>query len=117
MKVIVRENGARPQIATQARLNAPAGAKALADLLWEEDFADMCIITVDWIGDGITPVLTIFTVRWFPEYSGARLEHEWNVSIEDAFGLDNMDNSTLRQMVVDLRELFEQTVEARKRNE
>jgi hypothetical protein len=115
MKAIVREAGYRPAVANMARLNAPQGAKVLADLLAEESFADMSIITLDWVGDGYTPVMTIFTVKWFPEYGGQRLEHEWNVDLDDAFGQDNMTNSTLRQMVVDLREVFEKTVESRRR--
>lgn len=117
MKVVVREAGARPVVATSARINAPQGAKALADLLADEDFADMAILTIDWDGDGFTSVLTIYTVKWYIEYSGQRLEHEWNVDIEDAFGQDNMTNGTLRQMVEDLRDEFRRAEDARRRRE
>lgn len=114
MKVVVRELGSRPPIATPARLNAPQGAKALADLLAPEDFADLCVINIDWEGDGMTPVLSIFTAKWFIEYNGQRLEHEWNIDLEDAFGMGNMDNSTLRLMVSELRDHFNQQTEARR---
>ena len=114
MKVVVREMGSRPPIATPARLNAPQGAKALADLLAPEEFADLCVITLDWEGDGITPAMIITTVRWFIEYGGQRLEHVWPIEMEDAFGLDNMDNSMLRNIVQQLRDHFNEQVEARK---
>jgi hypothetical protein len=115
MKTVVRENGDRPAAATSTRMNAPQGAIALADLLAEEDFADICVITIDWVGDGFTPSLTIFTVKWFIEYNGQRLEHEWNIDLDEAFGQDNMDNGILRQIVHDLREEFHRAEEQRKR--
>ena len=114
MKVVVRELGSRPPIATPARLNAPQGAKALADLLAPETFADLCIINIDWEGDGFTPVMEVITIKWFIEYNGQRLEHRWPIELEDAFGIDNMDNSILRSMVSQLREHFDQQTEARK---
>lgn len=99
MMTIVREAGQRPPIATIARLNAIAGAKALADLLAEEQWADLCTLTVDWEGDGHTPVLRIDTVKWMIHHDGRRIEHNWPVDIDEAFGEDNMTNSLLRQMV------------------
>ena len=114
MKVVVRELGPRPPIATPARLNAPQGAKALADILANEDFADLCIISIDWEGDGFTPVMQMVTIKWFIEYGGQRLEHDWHIDLEDAFGSDNMNNSTLRNMVAQVREHFHQQTEARK---
>lgn len=116
MKAIVREMGSRPPIATPARLNAPQGAKALADLMAEKDFADLCVITIDWEGgiDGHTPVLMVFTVKWFIEYGGQRLEHEWPIDLDEAFNKDNMDNGILRLMVQQLEEHFNQKIEARR---
>lgn len=117
MKVVVRELGRRPAVATPARLNAPQGAKALADLLAEKDFADLCVINIDWEGDGFTPVLNVFTVKWFVEYGGQRLEHEWPIDLEDAFGLDNMDHNILRHIVMQLEDHFNEMTEARRRRE
>ena len=115
MKVVVRELGGRPPIATPARLNAPQGAKALADLLADKDFADLCVINIDWEGDGFTPVLNIVTVKWFVEYGGRRLEHNWPIDLEDAFGQDNMDNGILRSIVSQLEEHFHEMTERRRR--
>jgi hypothetical protein len=109
MKSIVREAGQRPLISTPSRLNAPQGAKALADMMAEEDFADMCIITLDWEGDGITPVLAIEVFKWFVGDPPRRLSvGPWNIDMDDAFGADNMENAVLRLMVSDLRDLFHQ---------
>jgi hypothetical protein len=102
LKAIYREAGDRPAVATKARLNAPQAAKVLCDMLAEEDFADMCVLTVDWYGDGFTPVLTIHTVKWYIEHGGRRVEHQWNIDIEEAFEEDNMTNPLLRQIVRDI---------------
>lgn len=103
MKAIVREMGNRPIIATAGRLNAPQGAKALADLLAEETFADMAVLTIDWDGDGFTPAFVIETFKWVIELKGKMLRTEWIIDLDDAFGLDNMTNALLRSMVADLR--------------
>ena len=117
MKVVVREYGTRPSIATPARLNAPQGAKALADILADKDFADLCVLTIDWEGDGFTSVLSILTVKWFIEYGGQRLEHVWPIDLEDAFGLGNMDRGILLQIAHDLEEHFEEMTESRRKRE
>jgi hypothetical protein len=117
MKVIVRELGSRPALATPARINAPQGAKALMDLLVEEDFADLCVIELDWVGDGVKPVMVIYLAGWFKDWPGESLTLEpWVIDLEDAFGRDNMDNGVLRLIVHSLRELFEGMVEARRRS-
>jgi hypothetical protein len=117
MKVYVREVGDRPALATPARLNAPQGAKALADLLAEEDFADACVIELDWEGDGFTPAMIIYLAGWYRDWPGSALTLDpWVIDLEDAFGRDNMDNGVLRLIVHTLRELFEGMVEARRRS-
>lgn len=116
MKTIVREAGERPVLATPARMNAPQGARALADLLSEEDYCDLCILTIDWEGDGFTPVLTVFAVKWYIKGGGVRLQVEWNIDIDDAFEQDNMDNGILRQIVYDLGEFIHQKEEERNRS-
>lgn len=112
MKAIVRELGSRPLISTPARMNAPQGATALADLMAEQDFADLCVINLDWEGDGFTPALVIDTIKWFIGNPTNRLSHQWVIDLEDAFGSDNMDNATLRLIVSELRGLFLRETEA-----
>ena len=117
MKAVVREIGTRPAIATPASLNAPQGAKAFADIMAAKDFADLCVINIDWDGDGFTPVLNIVTIKWFIEYGGQRLEHEWPIDLQEAFGLDNMDRGILLQIANDIEEHFEEMIELRRRRE
>jgi len=118
MKVIVRELGTKPAIMTPARINAPQGAKALADIMAEENYADMATISVDWEGDGLTPVLSILTVKFFPEYAPENLQHFWPIDMEDAFGsAGTADRETLLAINQQLREHFNEMTELRKRKE
>jgi len=110
VKAIYREHGSPPPLLTYARQNARAGGKVLVDLLYPLDFADLATITTDWEGDGFTPVLNIFLVKFFIGNPPKRLTVEWNISLEDAFGMDNFDNGVLRQIVFELKnELEEKT--------
>lgn len=108
MQVIVRENGIRPFLSTPARLNAPAGAKALADLLSIEDWADFAILTIDYEGDGFTPAFVMKVVKWFPEHKGRYLSADWVIDLDDAFGVDNFDQALSKQMVFELKQLMEE---------
>ena len=108
MRVVVGQNGNPPAITTPARMNAKQGADALAALLAPHDFADLCVLTIDFEGDGFTPVLRIDTFKWFPQYGGRRLELYWQLSLEDAFGLDNFDNNVARTIVNMLQVEFEE---------
>ena len=118
VQVIVRELGSKPTIMTPARLNAPQGARALADIMAEEDYADLATISVDWKGDGITPVLSILTVKFFPEYAPENLQHFWPIDMEDAFGSDEkMNRDTLLDINEQLKALFNESTAIRKRLE
>lgn len=118
MKVIVRELGSPPAIMTPARLNAPQGARALADIMAEETYADLATISVDWEGDGLTPVLSILTVKFFPEYAPENLQHFWPIDMEDAFGADEkMNRDTLLDINQQLKAHFDEVTEIRKRKE
>jgi len=100
VKTIYREAGDRPAVATSARLNAPQAAKALCDMLADEDWADMCIITTDWDTSRTnSPIMMIYTIKWSIEHGGRRIEHEWPIDVDEAFGEDNMTNPILRQIV------------------
>lgn len=118
MKTIVREMGDRPAMLTPARMNAPQGAKALADMLAPLDFADLAILTLDWEGDGFTPAFVVECTKWVPKYSPSNLQLEpWVIDMEDAFGVGNMTNSTLQEMVSSMREAMESALERRERFE
>jgi len=115
MKVIVRELGSKPAVMTPARLNAPQGARALADIMANEDYADLCTISVDWEGDGLTPVLSLLTVKFFPEYAPENLQHFWPIDMEDAFGSGGKANrDTLLEINQMLKEHFTEMTDARK---
>lgn len=118
MKVIVRELGNKPTLMTPARINAPQAAKALADIMAEETYADLCTVSVDWEGDGMTPVLSLLTVKFFPEYAPENLQHFWPIDMEDAFGSDEKANrETLLEINEMLKEHFNEMTEVRKRME
>jgi hypothetical protein len=86
----------------------------LADLLADLTFADLCDLVIDWEGDGFTPVLRVNTFKWFPQYGGKRLEHHWNIDLDDAFGVDNFDNELARQMVSELQAEFDRAANTSK---
>lgn len=118
MKVIVRELGSKPTVMTPARYNAPQGAQALADIMAKETYADMATISVDWQGDGHTPVLSILTVKFFPEYAPENLQHFWPIDMEDAFGSGaNANRETLLDINEMLKEHFTEMTELRKKME
>lgn len=107
LKVVVAEVGDRPTITTPARLNAPQGAKQLADIMAEIDTIDMGKIVLDWKGDGHTPVMTITAAKTYPGWAGKWLYLDpWHIDIDDAFNQDNMDNGILRQIAEEVRILF-----------
>lgn len=99
VKAVLGESGKRPLISSTAVLNARAGAKALVDLLADEDFADLSIIRLDYEGDGFTPAMIIETFKWNPSWAGRRLEHRWVIDMRDAFEDDRMTNLILRDIV------------------
>lgn len=114
MKTIVRETGRRPAVATPARINAPQGAIALAQLFEPHDFADMVTMTIDW-EDGC---MYVDAAKWHREWPGQPiLNRPYAVDLEDAFGMDNMENSTLREIVEGFRTVFVEAYERRKRGE
>lgn len=112
MKVVVRESGNRPVLSTPARINAPQGAKALADLLAVESFADMAILTIDYDGDGITPAFVVKVVKWFPQFDGRILQADWVMSLDDLFGVDNFNGDLSRQIVFEVKQLMEEKTRA-----
>lgn len=118
MKVVVRELGRRPSIMTPARLNAPQGARALADIMARENYADLCTISVDWVGDGFTPVLSVYTVKFLPEIAPENLQHFWPIDMEDAFGSgEKADRDLLLSINQQLKDMFNRVVDNRRAKE
>ena len=115
MKAILRETGTCPPGRHLMRLNAWSGGRVLVDLLAAKDFADLCTITLDFEGDGFTPVMAIHTVKWTPRYSPQNLQHFWPLDMAEVFGEDRADNELLRQIVNDIEFAFRQSEEARDR--
>jgi hypothetical protein len=110
VKVIVVEVGDPPVIATPARLNARAGARALADIMAEIDTIDMGKIVLDWKGDGITPVMTITAGKTYPGWSGRWITLDpWHIDIDDAFSRENMDNGGLVEIAQMVKETMQRT--------
>jgi hypothetical protein len=116
MRVEVYEHGERPTLGTRARISAPQGANALADLFAPHEFAHYAIITLDWTGDMLLavsqgelarPVMHVLVARYHPEFDRRR-EVEWVIDLEDAFSLDNMDNAVLRDIVQQAEEQLNQ---------
>lgn len=106
--------GNRPRVATPARINAPQGAIALADLFVPHDFADILTITLDWE----RMAMHIDAAKWYREWPGQPLMNQpYVIDLEDAFGEDNMDNTTLREIVEAFRVMFSEAYEQRKRGE
>jgi hypothetical protein len=113
MKAILRQHGAVPPSTGNLYRNAVAGAKVLVDLLATEDYADLCTITLDFEGDGFTPVMNIHTIKWVPQYSPQNLQHVWNLDMDEVFGQDNADHNLLRQIVRDIEYAMRAEEEAR----
>jgi hypothetical protein len=66
------------------------------------DWIDYGRVTIDWTGDGITPVLIIEASKMYPH--GSIKMQPWNIDIEEAFGRDNMTNGILQDIVYHVEE-------------
>ena len=102
MKVAFAEVGHSPLITTPARHNAPQGAKVLVDMMSLIDWIDYGRVTIDWTGDGVTPVLIVEASKMFPH--GSITMEPWPIDIEEAFGQDNMTNGILQDIVYHVEE-------------
>jgi hypothetical protein len=113
VKALLRQHGPVPSDKMHLYRNALAGGKVIVDLMENETYADLCTITLDFEGDGITPVMNIHTTKWVPRYSPQNLQHVWNLDMDEVFGQDNADNSLLRQIVRDIEYAMRAEEEAR----
>lgn len=101
MRVDVAEVGDRPLIATAARINAPQGAKVLADVLHDMDFADHCLLTLDWDKGA----LVVSCAKRYPDI-GRRADIDFALDMEDAFSRDEFGKDVAIEMMDHLRSEF-----------
>lgn len=101
MRVRVAEAGSRPVIATAARLNAPQGAQVIADVLYDLDFCDDVLLTLDWERNA----LAISAVKFYPDIS-RRADIDFVVDMEDAFKQDNFSREVAMGIVDHLLDEF-----------
>ena len=101
MRVDLAEVGERPAVATAARLNAPQGAKVLADALHEKDFAEHCILVLDWERN----VLSISAAKRYRDI-GRRADIDFVVDMEDAFSRDQFGLEVVLEIIDHLESEF-----------
>lgn len=101
MIVRVAEVGSRPLIATAARLNAPQGAQVLADVLYDMDFADDCLLTLDWDKGA----LVVSCAKAYPDIQ-RRADIDFALDMEQAFTRDEFGKDIAIEMMDHLRTEF-----------
>lgn len=124
MKVDAVEMGERPAAWTLARRYAPAGTKVLAELLEQQDFADIGLIVLDWSNqieavpdEAAKPVLHIRVYKHLSEYTvNNTLRVDARLDVEDVFGNDEMSAEVMVDLVRELRDKVEQQVTMRRQN-
>ncbi len=113
MKSILREINVEYSQDRLMRLNATAAAQVLCNLFAEETYADLATVTMDYRGDGITPVVYIEMVKFVPRYAPANIQPDSLIlDMKEWFGDDNVDHNLLRQVVKDLGTVMDKAVQA-----
>jgi hypothetical protein len=112
MRVDVTEVGNRPLIATAAKLNAPQGAKVLADVLVDMNFAEHCLLVLDWEKGA----LVVSCAKRYPDI-GRRADIDFALDMEDAFQQDNFSRDIAIEMMDHLRSEFQRKDDEAKRME
>lgn len=109
MNVVVFELGERPALMTKGRVNAPQGARRLADLMANEKFAPEGLVITDWTGRYGDPEMRgpglpriILVVRFSPDNENYCIV-SINVDLEDTFGRDTLDPADLVEIVQGLK--------------
>lgn len=119
--VSVKEIGSRPIIMTPARINAPQGAKVLADMLHDSGLVDMALVTLDWEGDFFwdtenngpmpkelrKPVMFIYAAKYYQQVDKVAYI-EMPIDVEDAFAQSNFSNDVALEIIDHIRLEFEQ---------
>lgn len=114
-RVEVAEHGNRPVLMTPARLNAPQGARAIADLAHNREVADYMIVVIDWDGSHLwekemqavaTPIMYIYAAKYFHNI-GRAAYIEMPIDLEEAFGQSNFTSEVAEEIVQHIHEEFE----------
>ena len=100
---------------TPARLNAPQGAKVIADIAHKRNAADLIRIVIDWEGDTLfgqgnaaaIPIVYIYAAKYFPNINRTSYI-EIPLDIEEAFNQSNFSNAVANDIVDYIIEQFEQ---------
>jgi len=112
VRVDVTEIGKRPLIATAARQNAPQGVKVVADALFEKDFAEHCLLVLNWEKG----VLAISCAKAYPDIK-RRADIDFVVDMEDAFQRDQFGLDVVLEIIDHLESEFRKKDEEAKRME
>ena len=118
MKAILSDFGNPNKVNSITRTNAIAGAKALCDMMADNDFADLFSITLDWEGydrTGKKPIVEMTVVKWNPKWAPSNLQIFWPVDMTEVFGLDNATREDLQSMVDYMKGEIETKVALRER--
>lgn len=113
-RIEVAEYGSRPSFLTPARLNAPQGAKAIADLAYKYNVADYMMIAIDWDGTHFKwdknftpkPILYIYATKYFQNIN-RNAYIELPIDIEEAFGESNFTNTVAVELLQHIAEQFD----------
>lgn len=112
-RVEVKEYGARPALMTPARLNAPQGAKAIADLAHESGVVDYLSIVIDWDGSHFMgeqsfnkPIIYIYAAKYFQNINRTAYI-EIPLDMEEAFSQSNFNSVVAAELVQHIAEEFE----------
>lgn len=106
------EVGERPVTFTSARRYAPAGAKELANLLAQQEFADIGMIVLDWSNElgavpneASKPIMHVKVMKKLPQYTTRNvLTVDARLDVDDVFGNDEVTASVLVDLVQELKE-------------
>lgn len=99
---------------TPARLNAPQGAKAIADIAHQRNAADLLSVVIDWEGDelfgdgspGAKPIVYIYAAKYFQNINRTAYI-EIPLDMEEAFSQSNFSNLVAEELVQYIIEEFE----------
>lgn len=113
-RIEVVEHGSRPVLMTPARLSAPQGVRAIADIAYEVNAADYMVIAIDWDGthlfgagnEAAKPIIYIYAAKHFQNINRTAYI-EIPLDIEEAFGQSNFSNLVATEIVQHIVEQFE----------
>lgn len=120
MFVSIKEVGTRPALLTKARMNAPQGAKAIADTIYDSNICDRAILMIDWDGDSLwdtaskgpmpeemkRPLFIIYADKYYSNVN-RYASIEIPLDMEEVFGQDNFTREIAMELAQHIKEEFE----------